>query len=91
MIFPRNYGLVRLPLAPSRSASRNGFGRNKTAAYNSELSMTSRQKIPDGAEPLIIPEGGEPGQKDEKPADKPESPPQKQPAAGGRGRVGSVK
>ena len=53
--------------------------------------MTSRQKIPDGAEPLIIPEGGEPGQKDEKPADKPESPPQKQPAAGGRGRVGSVK
>jgi hypothetical protein len=41
--------------------------------------MTAREKVPDGGEPLIIQEGGEPTSKDEKPADKPESGPAKHP------------
>ena len=31
--------------------------------------MSAREKAPDGAEPLIIQEGGEPTSKDDKPAD----------------------
>jgi hypothetical protein len=31
--------------------------------------MAAREKAPDGAEPLIIQEGGEPTSKDDKPAD----------------------
>jgi hypothetical protein len=40
--------------------------------------MAAREKAPDGAEPLIIQEGGEPTSKDEKPADKLESGPAKE-------------
>ena len=40
--------------------------------------MAAREKAPDGAEPLIIQEGGEPTSKDDKPADKLESGPAKE-------------
>ena len=40
--------------------------------------MAAREKAPDGAEPLIIQEGGEPTSKDDKPADKPGSGPAKE-------------
>ena len=40
--------------------------------------MAAREKSPDGAEPLIIQEGGEPTSKDDKPADKPGSGPAKE-------------
>lgn len=35
--------------------------------------MTGREQKPDGAEPLIIQEGGEPTQRDREPADMPQS------------------
>ena len=41
--------------------------------------MAAREKAPDGAEPLIIQEGGEPTSKDDKPADKLESGPERTP------------
>jgi hypothetical protein len=40
--------------------------------------MPARQKTPDGAEPLIIQEGGEPTSSDDKPTDKSGSGPAKQ-------------
>jgi hypothetical protein len=40
--------------------------------------MPARQKAPDGAEPLIIQEGGEPTSSDDKPADKSGSGPAKE-------------
>jgi hypothetical protein len=40
--------------------------------------MAAREKAPDGAEPLIIQEGGEPTSKDDKPTDKLESGPAKE-------------
>ena len=51
--------------------------------------MAAREKAPDGAEPLIIQEGGEPTSKEDKPADKPGSGPAKErprrPTANGPG------
>ena len=43
-----------------------GWGGFETAR---EAAMAAREKAPDGAEPLIIQEGGEPTSKDDKPAD----------------------
>ena len=54
--------------------------------------MAAREKAPDGAEPLIIQEGGEPTSKDDKPADKPGSGPAKErprrPTANGPRAIG---
>ncbi len=44
-----------------------GVGEYKT---EKEAAMPARQKAPDGAEPLIIQEGGEPTSSDDKPTDK---------------------
>ena len=46
--------------------------------------MTGREQKPDGAEPLIIQEGGEPTQQDKKPADLPQSGPEKHPTPKGK-------
>jgi hypothetical protein len=43
-----------------------------------EAAMPARQKAPDGAEPLIIQEGGEPTSSDDKPTDKSGSGPAKE-------------
>ena len=52
-----------------------GVGEYKTER---EAAMPARQKAPDGAEPLIIQEGGEPTSSDDKPTDKSGSGPAKE-------------
>jgi hypothetical protein len=61
-----------MPCSPNRMAAQphnrgTGVGEYETER---EAAMPARQKTPDGAEPLIIQEGGEPTSSDDKPTDK---------------------